>query len=67
MLQDLPHPTLGPLSDIKAPGFPIKFSNSPGDFDHSAPLGGQHNEEILGGLLGIEKKEIEKLKSEGII
>jgi formyl-CoA transferase len=67
MLQDLPHPTLGPLSDIKAPGFPIKFSDSPGEFDQSAPLGGHHNEEILGGLLGIEKKEIEKLKSEGII
>ena len=67
MLQDLPHPTLGPLPDVKTAGFPIKFSDSPGRLDQPAPLSGQHNEEILCGLLGMGKQELEKLKGEGVI
>ena len=67
MLQDLQHPTLGPLPDVKTAGFPIKFSDSPGRLDQPAPLSGQHNEEILCGLLGMGNQELEKLKGEGVI
>ena len=67
MLEDLPHPALGPLSGVKTAGFPLKFSKSPGGYDAPAPLNGQHNEEILGERLGLTKEEIEKLKRDGVI
>ena len=67
MIEDLPHPALGPLSGVKTAAFPLKFSKTPGGYDAPAPLSGEHNEEILGDLLGLAKEEIEKLRREGVI
>jgi CoA:oxalate CoA-transferase len=58
------HPTLG---EIILPGFPIKFSETPGDIKTPAPILGQHNNEVYGELLGIEKEEIEALRKNRII
>src|SRR3546814_6618432 len=45
-VNDLEHTTLGPLHDVKAPGFPVKFSETPGVYDAPAALTGTHNREI---------------------
>jgi len=44
-----------------------KMSKTPGDRKMRAPEVGQHNEEIYGGLLGIDDLEMKKLKEESII
>ena len=33
MIEDLPHPTLGPLSEVKTAAFPLKFNKTPGGYD----------------------------------
>ena len=67
MIEDLPHPTLGNLSEVKTAAFPLKFSKTPGGYEAPAPLSGQHNEEILGDLLGLAKEEIDRLREDGVI
>lgn len=67
MLEDLPHPTLGRLDGVKAAGFPLKFSETPGGYGAPAPLQGQHSAEVLGGWLGLDEKEIEALRRKGVI
>jgi CoA:oxalate CoA-transferase len=64
MFVNVDHPTLG---EITLPGFPIKFSETPGDNTAPAPLLGQHNAKVYGELLGLSDKEVESLRREGII
>lgn len=67
MIETIEHPKLGSLPGVHAQGFPFKLSASPGGYERPAPLIGQHNEEIFGGLLGMKKDEIEKLRSGGVV
>lgn len=63
MLVEIEHPILG---TIKYPGNPLKFSETSDlRFDRS-PLLGEHNDEILRDVLGMDACEIEKLKEKGI-
>jgi crotonobetainyl-CoA:carnitine CoA-transferase CaiB-like acyl-CoA transferase len=48
-------------------GSPMKFSQSPIEYNQAPPLLGEHNTEILGELLGLSKQERQKLVEEGII
>jgi crotonobetainyl-CoA:carnitine CoA-transferase CaiB-like acyl-CoA transferase len=64
MFVSVDHPTLG---EIILPGFPIKFSETPGDIKTPAPILGQHNNEVYGELLGIKEEEIEALRKNRII
>ncbi len=48
-------------------GSPMKFSQSPVEYKQAPPLLGEHNTEILGELLGLSKRERQKLAEEGII
>ena len=48
------------------PGWPIRFSGMPIRMQ-PAPLLGQHNDYVLGKLLGLSKTEIEQLEREQII
>jgi formyl-CoA transferase len=66
MVVDLVHPNLG-SAKAKGPGFPIKFSESPDDYNQPAALLGQNNREILGGLLGLDDTAIQRLKEEKVI
>ena len=52
---------------FKTVNFPVKFSVTPGEVTSAAPLLGQHNREILEGLLGYDEKRIEELEKGGII
>ena len=62
MLVEADHPVAG---KYKMPGNPIKMGQE--EVFHPAPTLGQHNEEVLGGLLGYSSSEIEALKDGGII
>lgn len=61
---EVEHPRLG---KIKIPGVVPKFSRTPGAIRHRAPDLGEHNEEILGGMLGLSQEELAELKEKGVI
>ena len=64
---DLITMTLPDLGDVVVPGVLPKLSETPGRIASLGPGLGEHNEEILGGLLGIPADDLEKLRREGVI
>ncbi len=44
-----------------------KFSETPGSVDFLGPHMGAHNEEILGGELGLTTERLKELKDAGVI
>lgn len=67
MVLDLEHPLHGPIPGAKAIGMPVKFLNNPVQFDQPAPALGQHNEDVYGRLLGLERAKLAELKEQGVI
>lgn len=63
MLVEIPHPKFGV---IKYPGNPIKYSNTSDLCFNSAPLLGEHNEEVLKTILQKSAEEIKALRDKGI-
>jgi len=63
MFVTIDHPT---AKKIKVCGNQIKMSYTPVQFNRSAPLLGEHNEEILKGFLGMGHEEYAQLKAENI-
>ncbi|MBI4694120.1 MAG: CoA transferase [Gammaproteobacteria bacterium] len=53
--------------DIQIPGMPIKGSTYPANNDYVAPLLGEHNAEVLSGLLGKSEGEIAALTASGVL
>jgi crotonobetainyl-CoA:carnitine CoA-transferase CaiB-like acyl-CoA transferase len=49
------------------PGSPIKLSRTPVSINRSAPLPGQHNEEVLSNLLNLSNAYIASLKEKKVI
>jgi len=64
MIVELMHPLAGKLL---VPGTPIKFSETPAAISCPAPELGEHTAEVFGDLLGIDEKEIETLRKNGVI
>ncbi len=64
MIVEVGHPTAG---KVKVVGVPMKFSDSPCRVERPSPILGQHNEEILVGLLGYRKEDVAQLKKDGAI
>jgi len=62
--QENRHPIIG---RTQLPTTPYRFSENPWHLERSAPLRGEHNEEIYGGRLGYTAQELGKLKEEGVI
>lgn len=56
-------------SGVDAPGVasPIRFSGTPITYGRSAPMLGEHTEEILGGKLGLSEQRITALREKGIV
>jgi crotonobetainyl-CoA:carnitine CoA-transferase CaiB-like acyl-CoA transferase len=48
-------------------GLQHRMSRTAGDLRAAAPVMGQHNDEVFGGLLGLSAQEIEQLKKESVI
>ena len=67
MYQALPHPTLGLLEEVGAPGFPLKFGAARTGYDSPAPLPRQHNAEVFGDLLGLDAAALAALERDGVI
>ena len=63
MIVQTTHPTAGP---VKAIGLPIKFSETPGGVRRSAPVLGQHTQEVLREH-GYSDAEIDQLSEHGAI
>ncbi len=64
MLVEVEHPEVGKVPLI---GIPIKLSKTPGRIKNTAPMLGEHNEEIYCGWLGHTHQELAQLQEEGII
>jgi crotonobetainyl-CoA:carnitine CoA-transferase CaiB-like acyl-CoA transferase len=64
MITEADHPILG---KIKVSNFPVKMSKTPGQVISAAPLLGQHQRDIIQGLLGYNEEEFEKLVQGGVI
>lgn len=63
LVVEVEHPTLGTL---KQPGFPIKFSGTPGSVRTAPPLLGQHTADVLQ-RLGYTPAEIDRMRQAGAI
>ena len=49
-------------------GYPVSFSAGPtSPHRRHAPLLGEHNREVLGGLLGVSEEEMSKLEADEVI
>ena len=63
MFQEMQHPVAGTIQQI---GFPIIFSETPGEIATHAPGLGEHTEDILT-QLGYDQTELEQLRAAGVI
>ena len=61
---DMPHSLGGTASMVASP---LRLSKTPVEYRLAPPSLGQHNEEVLKGLLGKSQAEIDKLKTGGIL
>ena len=52
---------------LKIPAFIPRLNTTPGGTDWPGPAVGAHNQEILGGRLGLSAADLDALRSEGII
>jgi crotonobetainyl-CoA:carnitine CoA-transferase CaiB-like acyl-CoA transferase len=64
MFVEMEHPKAGKM---KVTGSHIKLSHTPPAVRTPSPALGEHNGEIYSSLLGLDKEQLEKLKSEGAI
>jgi len=60
----LQHASMGPSP---YEGLQHRLSGTPGELRSPAPVLGQHNDEVLGGLLGMSAAEIAQLKEEQVV
>jgi crotonobetainyl-CoA:carnitine CoA-transferase CaiB-like acyl-CoA transferase len=61
---EVKHPRLG---KIKMPGIVPKFEKTPGSIRRIAPDLGEHNHEILRGMLGLSEADIRNLEEKNVI
>jgi formyl-CoA transferase len=61
---DMPHPLGGVAPVVRSP---LRLSATPVEYRLAPPTLGQHNDEVLKGLLGRSDAELQKLKAAGIV
>jgi len=64
MVRTVPDQILG---EVTIPGFPFKFSAYPEELPLTAPLLGEHNEEVLGKYLGRSADSLSALYQQGVL
>ena len=52
---------------FEAPGFPLRFSDFPEPLPLVAPTLGEHNSDVLTGLLGMDAAEVARLRAAGVL
>ncbi len=62
----MPHPLAG-KGDVDLIGNPIRFSATPVAYDRAPPYLGQHTEEVLAELLGLDAAGIAELRRTGVV
>ena len=62
--RDVDHPVAGSVPTVANP---IRFSESPIEYDRPPPVLGQHTDEVLGDVIGIDAAEIAKLRDGGVV
>jgi CoA:oxalate CoA-transferase len=55
------------VGDVEIPGFPWRSSDPLPTDDYVAAALGEHNQEVLGGLLGLSAEEVASLAARGVI
>jgi crotonobetainyl-CoA:carnitine CoA-transferase CaiB-like acyl-CoA transferase len=55
------------IGAVRVEGLPVRLSETDWSIDTAAPCLGQHNDEVLGTLLGIGAAELDRLRSDGVI
>ena len=64
MRVEMQHPLAGAMALV---GSPLRLSETPVEYRLPPPLLGQHTDEVLAGLLDMDKAEIERLRRETVI
>src|SRR5687768_9811804 len=64
MVRTVQHPTAG---DVKMPGIPFRFSDTPASVRRAPPTLGQHTEQVLRDMLGLSERRIDELRAEKVI
>jgi crotonobetainyl-CoA:carnitine CoA-transferase CaiB-like acyl-CoA transferase len=62
MVQEVAHPTLGPLRMVASP---LKLELTPPTIRRHPPLLGEHTEEVLGEVLGLDSEALAELRRNG--
>lgn len=64
MVKEMDHEYCGPIKMVNTP---VKYSESKPSIRTAPPMLGQHTDEILRDVLGMNESEIEALKAEGAV
>jgi succinate---hydroxymethylglutarate CoA-transferase len=64
MVVEVEHPACGPMKLVNTP---VKFSESEPSIRTPPPTLGQHTDEVLSDLLGMNRSEIDSLREEGVV
>lgn len=64
MVKEVEHPTCGPMKLVNTP---VKYSYSEPSIRTPPPLLGQHTDEILSIIVGMDDGEIKTLRDEGVV
>ena len=64
MITEVQHASCGPMKLVSPP---VKFSEANPSIRSPPPTLGEHTTEVLEGLLGMDKGEVEKLRGEGVV
>src|SRR5579864_5817067 len=60
----MPHPLSGTLAGIASP---MRFSETPVEYETPPPTLGEHTREVLGGLLGMSGAELDRLAAKKVV
>jgi crotonobetainyl-CoA:carnitine CoA-transferase CaiB-like acyl-CoA transferase len=61
---EMTHPLAGTLPLV---GSPLRLSDTKVEYRLPPPLLGQHTDEVLGGLLGMQREELDRLRQSGVV
>lgn len=64
MVKEVEHPTCGPMKLVNTP---VKYSYSKPSIRTPPPLLGQHTDEVLRDIVGMDDNTIQSLKIEGVV